>query len=256
MVVWSLPMGVIGLFDLVQSQFPKLLPIAIRTITLGDSISIYWYWAWGSVGLLAFVILTIEGNFRIVRQNENKLKTDLTAVSNTIERLSERHPKNDGVIWLVYDPIFYHICREVQSDKSETHRIGIHNLGDRTLKNVEVLVVSGVSNLQPELLPAPLSPTNSLPDSHSSFDLNPTSEWHLTKLVDFIKWEPKSKTMEICYHNSIRNKYKLTRKYNAYISLGATATDTQVDTQWSAELSINQYGELNIDMSEIKVLEM
>jgi hypothetical protein len=196
---------------------------------------------------------------RVVEQCQSQYRV----LKEKIIRVKQRDYKNNGTIALVYNYNFYPACREINDDKSETYRIGVHNLGNKTLSDVEVLLMGGWSNLQPEPLPSPLSPMHSTLTSPSGFTLNPSSDWYLRVYVDFIRWQPKNKTIQLCYHHNItkstvpfHDSYKLKREQKYFISLGATARDTRIDTQWSAEVFVDRYGKLNIDLSEVKVLEM
>ena len=48
---------------------------------------------------------------------------------------------------------------------------------------------------------------------------------------------------------------KLSRQYGVFLTLEVTAKDTRIDTQWSAELSLDRNGNLAITLEEIEVYE-
>lgn len=59
-VVWVLPIGVVGFYDLLQGQgylqnYPKI----------SEVLPLWVYWFWLGIGVLAFIVVTFEGAYRI-----------------------------------------------------------------------------------------------------------------------------------------------------------------------------------------------
>ncbi len=184
-------------------------------------------------------------------RQRNEARQECRELKQSIKDIQMRQINNN--LSLVYDQ-FFSVCKERFSDKSEIHRIGVSNSSSRTMYGIEVTLSDPV-NLLPEPSALPLRPTQGANDL---FDVNPSSEWRLDRCVDFIKWQPSDKTIQFCYRDNPypekNNVYKLVRGRIYGISLGITAKDALIDTEWEAQIFINERG-LNLKLSKIEVLE-
>ncbi len=168
---------------------------------------------------------------------------------------NKERSKSDNIL-LIYDDVFYPVCRERLKGKDEVHRIGVSNSSNKTVYSVEVRLL-GHSTFQPVPSELPLRPAHTGADSPCTFDVNPSSDWHLDRCVDFLIWRQKEKTIEFCFasEQGAVNAYKLVRGRKYSVTLGVSAKDVSIDKEWSAILSSGKHG-LDIDLSEIEVLAL
>ena len=168
------------------------------------------------------------------------------------QRESKLRPVRDDIS-LVYDS-FFSICIERFQDGTEIHRIGLFNNSSQTVS--AGVVVSSSFNLNPEPSMLHLHPTYGAADPHGKFEVDPSAEFHLESSVDFIRWNPKDRTMQICYFNCPYPEknyvYRLVRGHKYSVSLCISIKDARVETEWQVKMYVDGR-RLNIDLSEIEV---
>jgi hypothetical protein len=84
-IIWALPYGLAGLYDLLQGQ--EYLPNS--WLKLSHFIPVWAYWAWLAIGVLLFIGITFEGAYRIVKTNLLNFEGNEDEISKVIKQLSE-----------------------------------------------------------------------------------------------------------------------------------------------------------------------
>ncbi len=84
-VVWGLPYGVGGIYDFLQGQ--EFLPINVPTLSsiIPDYVPLIWF----LIGVIAFIVVTFEGAYRIVQRERNQYQPDNDIVASFARLMRE-----------------------------------------------------------------------------------------------------------------------------------------------------------------------